>query len=535
MKLNLEGITKDCDQYTSKKITLPKFDIMQMRAKTKQHPRWVHFGAGNIFRGYIAKLAQTLLEEYGEEYGIIAVDSFDYEIIDRIYEPYDNLSLVVGLMADGNCTKDVVASVAESLKADFTDAVCKKRMLEIAVEPSLSMLSFTITEKGYQLFDLNGNLFGVVKEDIQNGPDSPKHVMAMVTAMLLARFKHGAHPISVVSMDNCSHNGEKLSEAVCYIAKEWVKLGYASEDFVRYVSDENQVAFPWSMIDKITPRPDAGICKMLREDGVEDMEPITTDKNTFIAPYVNAEIPQYLVIEDRFPNGRPCLEKAGVYFTDRDTVNCAERMKVTTCLNPLHTALAVAGCLLGYQKIADEMQDADLVKLVEMIGYQEGLPMVVSPGIIDPAAFIKEVLEERLPNPYIPDMPQRIATDTSQKVGIRFGETIKAYEKETRQGVLHAIPFAIAAWLRYLLGKDDKWADMPISSDPMLEELQKALGDITLGDKHPSLEGVRNILSNVSIFGTDLCANGMYKMIEDYFVAMIQEPGSVRAILHGLK
>lgn len=61
--------------------------------------------------------------------------------------------------------------------------------------------------------------------------------------------------------------------------------------------------------------------------------------------FVNAEGPQYL--EDRFPNGRPPLEKAGVYMTDRDTVNQVERMKATTCLNPLHTALAVYGCLLA--------------------------------------------------------------------------------------------------------------------------------------------------------------------------------------------
>ena len=60
--------------------------------------------------------------------------------------------------------------------------------------------------------------------------------------------------------------------------------------------------------------------------------------------------PQYLVIEDSFPNGRPPLEKskAGVYMTDRDTVNKSERMKVTVCLNPVHSALGPYGCVLGY-------------------------------------------------------------------------------------------------------------------------------------------------------------------------------------------
>ena len=104
-------------------------------------------------------------------------------------------------------------------------------------------------------------------------------------------------------------------------------------------------------------------------------------------------------------------------------------MKVCTCLNPLHTSLAIFGCLLGFDLIADEMKDAALKKLVEKIGYEEGMPVVVNPGILIPKDFIKEVIEVRLPNPYIPDTPQRIASDTSQKVGIRFGETIKAYNE----------------------------------------------------------------------------------------------------------
>lgn len=114
-------------------------------------------------------------------------------------------------------------------------------------------------------------------------------------------------------------------------------------------------------------------------------------------------------------------------MTDRETVNNVERMKVTTCLNPLHTALAVYGCLLGYTSIAAEMRDPQLRALVEHIGYDEGMPVVVDPGILSPRDFIAEVIRDRLPNPFIPDAPQRIACDTSQKVGIRFGETIKAY------------------------------------------------------------------------------------------------------------
>ena len=97
------------------------------------------------------------------------------------------------------------------------------------------------------------------------------------------------------------------------------------------------------MIDKITPRPHPQVRKSLEDDGIEGMEPIITSRKTFIAAFVNAEKPQYLVVEDSFPNGRPQLEESGVVFCDRESVDKCEKMKVTTCLNPLHTAMSMYG------------------------------------------------------------------------------------------------------------------------------------------------------------------------------------------------
>ena len=400
MELTYKGISEKA-KWEKAGIVLPSFDIDTMVESTKKAPKWIHFGAGNIFRGFIAELQNKLLNSGVETSGIIASDTFDLEIIDQIYVPYDNLTLLVGLKPDGNTTKSVLASVAESVK-DF------ERLKEIFAKESLQMVSFTITEKGYALTTMSGELLPIVKADIENGIHAPKHAMSLITALMYERYQKGAAAISLVSMDNCSHNGEKLQSSILQIASSWQDKGFVPVEFVEYLKDDTKVAFPWTMIDKITPRPAKVIEDMLVEVGVEDMSPITTSKNTFIAPFVNAEIPQYLVIEDKFPNGRPMLEKAGVYFTDRDTVNDTEKMKVTTCLNPLHTALAVYGCLLGYDSISSEMKDECLRKLVMKIGYDEGLPVVIDPGILSPMKFIKEVIEERLPNPFVPDMPQRI-------------------------------------------------------------------------------------------------------------------------------
>lgn len=284
------------------------------------------------------------------------------------------------------------------------------------------------------------------------------------------------------------------------------------------------------MIDKITPRPSEVVKEALLAQGIADMDVIVTSKNTYTAPFVNAEVSEYLVIEDKFTNGRPSLEKAGIIFTDRETVNNIETMKVTTCLNPLHTALAVSGCLLGYTLIADEMKDPTLRKFVEQIGYAEGLKVVVDPGIISPKAFLDEVLTERFVNPYIPDTPQRIATDTSQKVGIRFGETLKAYAKreELNPADLTAIPLAIATWCRYLLGIDDAGKEFTLSPDPLLETLQETLAGVSLGAQ---TSNVKAILSNESIFGINLYEIGVGEKIEGMFHEMLAGPGAVRKTL----
>ena len=535
MKMNLENVQRLTRQaeWNLLNVRLPKFDIAAMREKTAEAPIWVHFGAGNIFRGFVARLQQKLLNEGEADRGVIAVDTFDYDIIDKIYKPYDELTMMVGLKPDGTTEREIVAAVADSIKADSADADEMEKLRRIFTAPSLQMASFTITEKGYTLRGMDGNLLPVVVEDMKNGPANAKHAMSMVTALMLERYKAGKYPIALTSMDNCSHNGEKLRSSIMEIVSAWAANGFVEDGFVAYMNDENTVSFPWSMIDKITPRPAKVVEDALAADGIEDMAPIVTSRGTFIAPFVNAEIPQYLVVEDNFPNGRPALEKAGVYMTDRDTVNRTERMKVTTCLNPLHTALAVYGCMLGYTSIAKEMQDTELKALVEHIGYDEGMPVVTDPGIIRPTDFIHEVLGQRFPNPFIPDTPQRIATDTSLKMPIRFGETIKSYIASDKLDVtaLTYIPLAIAGWLRYLLGIDDTGKPMEVSSDPLLDTLQKQLEGIQFGNPSSVGDKLRPILANKEIFASDLVQAGLADKIEGMFRELLAGPGAVRATL----
>lgn len=488
MHLNLQQL--HAPEWAQKGYDLPKFDVERVRAAA---PRWVHFGAGNIFRSFIACAQQTVLDKGLCDHGIVVCEGFDPEIVERAYRPFDNLSVAVSLKANGGIDKRLVASVVESLT--FADMA---RLQEIFASPALQMASFTITEKGYD----------------PKFAHAPGSLMGTLSDLLRHRMRTSAAPIALVSMDNCSRNGEKLQNVIEMLAE-------GDAEFAAYLREK--VTFPWTMIDKITPRPDPRVAEMLRQDGFEDTELIITARKTYTAAFVNAEEKEYLVIEDNFPNGRPPLEAAGIYFAGRETVSNVERMKVTTCLNPLHTALAVFGCVMGYETICAEMGDPLLKKLVERIGYVEGLPVVVSPGIIDPKTFIDEVVNERLPNVFLPDTPQRIATDTSQKLAIRFGETIKAHVARGDVDALVGIPLALAGWFKYLSGVGDDGAPFALSPDPRLPLFAEPLTAENAGRLIPP------VLRDTSIFGLNLEEAGLANRVLAYAQDMLA--GTARAVL----
>ena len=534
MKLTLEGI-KNREEWEKAGITLPGYDVEKVSEKARKEPEWVHFGIGNIFRIFIGGIADGLLEEGVLDRGITCVETFDYDVVDKIYDPYDNLGLSVILHGDGVREYKVLGSLAEAVKAQSSDPEQWNRLKEIFRSTSLQMVSFTITEKGYALQKADGTWLPYVKADIENGPERANGAMAVLVAMLFERYQAGKYPLALVSMDNCSRNGEKLRESVLTMAEEWQKKGFVDADFLAYVSDEQTVAFPWTMIDKITPRPSEQIAADLEKLGVENMQPVITGKKTYIAPFVNAEKPQYLVIEDSFPNGRPALEKGfGVYLADRNTVNLSERMKVTVCLNPVHSATGPLGVVLGYDLFAHMLNtNEDMMKMARMVAYDEGLPVVEDPGILSPQAFVDELFNDRFPNEYLGDTNLRLAVDVSQMVGIRFGETIKAHvAKYGNASRLTAIPLGIAGWLRYMLAVDDEGRDYELAPDPMNEELQEQLGDIVVGKPETLKDQLKPVLSNERLFFTDLYKAGVGEKVEEMFREMIAGKGAVKATLH---
>jgi len=507
VKLKVENVKSFPAHYT-----LPIFDIPAMVARTKAAPTWLHMGAGNIFRIFVAGAHQKLLCHGHADTGIIAYEAFDEEIIPQSFTPYDNLTMGVTLFADGSVNKRVIASIADAFCNDLS------RLCQIIAQPTMQMISFTITEKGY----------AVDPARVCATPLNATTTIEQVTAGLLSRFNAGAKPLALVSMDNFAENGTVLAKGILTVAEVWEKSAHVPPAFTNYVKS---LAYPWTMIDKITPRPSPEVAKLLAEDGFEDTAITQTKKDTFVASFVNAEAAGYLVIEDNFPNGRPPLEKAGVYMTDKETVRKTDQMKVCACLNPLHTVLGVAGTLLNYPTIAACMKDAQLVKLINQAA-AEALPTVANPDIIDPEKFLHEVVTERFPNPFIPDTPARINCDASQKVPVRFGETLKARKtRDLDTTGLEAIPLFVALWLRYRMGKDDTGASVELSPDPRLPDVFKALDDLQFGDK----VDLTPMLSDVNTFGVNLYEVGLGEKVEALFYELSAGPGAVARKLAELK
>ncbi len=524
------------DELTKMGVKLPAFDVDATRAAGAHQPVWIHFGGGNLYRAFHAEVAQDVMDAGALDRGVVVVETFSPFTIDEVYAPYDENILQVIMHEDGALEERVLASTAASFFCNPKRPDDYARVQQYFESDELQLATFTITEKGYALKDPSGELFGYVAAEIANGPEAAASTMGLVAALLLARYEAGAAPIALVSTDNFSQNGRRFRDAVLTIANGWYEAGHVSQGFIEYVSDESRVSFPWSMIDRITPNPAEAVAQHLAAEGWSDL-PLIPNGPVNFAGFANTEQVHYLVVEDSFPNGRPALELGGVILTDRETVDKADTMKVTTCLNPLHTGLAVYGCLLGYTKIADEMRDEDLVALVKRLGYDEGMPVVVNPGVIDPKEFIDVLVEHRLPNPSLPDAPQRIAQDTSQKLPIRYGHTINAYLAAGKStSSLVGIPLVIAGWLRYLEAVDDTGAAFTPSPDPLLAGLQKRLADggIELGvtDAAAIHATMQPILSNSEIFDCDLYEAGLGERIEGMFAELNAGPGAVRATLH---
>jgi len=447
----------------------PIYNRNTMIRETAENPSWIHVGCGNFFRACIAPLAEDLLNQGLMTKGIIGCVSHNLDVVDTVYAPYDNAYLHVQLHGDGQLSKQAIGCIADILKLNLRYSHDLLTMRKYIQSPSLQIVSFCITEKAYPSADMQRNCQTDIHQDFDTEPSHAKTLFGIITSLLYQRFINGKLPLALMSFDNFARNGDVLKNTIIEYAYAWCSKGFVPTDFIQYLRNPSLIAFPWTMVDRITPLPSNQVAQILQEDGYCNAEIIITKKCSHVASFCNTEKHWYIAMEDAFPNGRPPFEQADVRMASQHQVEQTERMKVCACLNPVHTALALSGCLLGYQRICDAIKDKDLYNFVHQLAVKELLPLVSKESLWDAKEFLSEVLNQRLPNKYLPDSPQRIACDTSLKMPIRFGTAISWHGRHGSVHMLDGIVLVIALWLRYLLRIDDEGNAMEISYDPNLE------------------------------------------------------------------
>jgi mannitol-1-phosphate/altronate dehydrogenase len=427
-------------------------------------PAVVHFSVGGFHRSHQLLYFDEIAERrISDGWGVVGVGLNSRTMKDAL-APQDHLYTVVERSPDGERAR-VVGVMTDYHYAPDDPAT----VLDVLTDERTRMVSLTITGGGYRLSPQSGD-FDADDEDIAwdlRESDRPRTVFGFLVEALDRRRRAGLPAFTVVSCDNMHRNGDAARAAVVGFAR------LRDEVLARWIAD--RVAFPSSMVDRITPHttPEQRAA-VARRYGVDDNWPVITE------PF------SQWVIEDDFCNGRPPLEQVGVRFVP--DVARYELMK-TRLLNASHCALGYLGSLAGYESIDRVMADPLFAAYVATMMDDEVTPLLPPPDGIDLAAY-KRTLLQRFANPAIADQLSRLCRRGSTKMPHHLLPTLRQAVAEGRPHGL--LTLAVAAWFRHLRGTDAEGRTVEVD-DPRADVLQ-ALARAGGNDPRP-------LLGDPAIFG----------------------------------
>jgi fructuronate reductase len=407
----------------------------------------VHLGLGAFARGHGLVFTQGAIAATGDtRWGYCGVTQRSRSVVDQL-APQDGLYSV--LVRDGS---DVVPQVVGTVRDLLFAAGEPERLTALLAAPATRLVTLTVTEKGYRHDPATRRLRADDPEVIADAAGrEPLTVVGQLVRGLAARRAADAGPVTLLSCDNLAGNGEVLRDVVT----EFCSLlpGDGLRDWV-----EANVAFPSSMVDRITPattdqdRADVARLLGLTDEGVVVTEPFSQ-----------------WVVEDTFAAGRPAWELAGVTLTD--DVAPYERMKLRL-LNGSHSTMAYLGLLAGHEYVADAAGDPAIAAAVTLLMRDD-----VTPGLDMPAGFdlsgYQEQLRSRWRNAAIRHLLSQIAMDGSQKIPNRLFGPIK--ERLAAGATPAAATLGLAAWMRFVsAGRSDDGKPLALD-DPLADRLHSAV------------------------------------------------------------
>jgi len=384
----------------------------------------VHIGVGGFHRAHQAYYIHQLLEKYGfADWGICGVGlrEADREMY-HVLKKQDYLYTLIVQHPNGLVKSEVIGSIKEYLFAVDTPELVIEKM----AHPDTKIVSLTITEGGYNFNSSTGNFnfeHPDVQQELQN-PNQPKTIFGFLTAALKKRRANGLPPFTVMSCDNIQHNGEVARKMLLSFAQK------QDAELAAWIA--TSVRFPNTMVDRITPvTSDENKAYLKNKHAVIDEWPVVCE------PFIQ------WVIEDKFSNGRPPLEKLGVQFVA--DVAPYEKMKIRL-LNAGHSVLGIPGAIHGHPTINACMEDTIFAKFMRQFMDQEATPVLDAMEGIDLEKY-KDNLEERFANPNVKDSVSRICAESSAKLPKFLIPTLQ--ENLSRGGSIDYATFIIAAWCYY--------------------------------------------------------------------------------------
>ena len=460
-----------------------------IRKEPKIIPKIMHFGPGAFFRSFVASLIDDVNQRDVEKWGIIAVSLNSEDTFNKLA----GQDFVFNALSISSTKKRVqqISSVSD-LHVAKKDV---QSVLEALSDENIEIVSLTITEKGYyynadkkELDFRNQNII----DDLEN-PENPKTALGFLVAGLRSRYLNRRAPFTILSCDNLPNNGAVLKKVVLDFAQ---KL-----DPVLMTWIKNKVCFPSSMVDRITPATtDQDILNFGNEYGVYDP-----------ALVVHEEFYQW-VIEDKFSSARPNFELTGIQMVRN--VELHEKMKLR-CLNGTHSALAYLGYLAGCSTIADCVSYDSMVNYIHYL-WEKEITLTLKTPEGENLNHYSEELFARYQNPEIEHRTWQIAMDGSQKLPQRLLETVTYLLNHQKS--FHGLGLAIAAWLKYVSGKDLNGKTIDVI-DPMADNFVTIAKNSNTSEHY--VNSILNInevfpenLRNSSVFREEIQSS--YKLLERY-------------------
>ncbi|MCW0196530.1 mannitol dehydrogenase family protein [Sphingopyxis sp.] len=422
-------------------VARPRYD------RARLTPGILHIGLGNFHRAHMATYLDDLFAlGEGHDWAILGagVRPADARMREAL-EVQDWLSTVIELDPRGKRARRVGAMIG-FVEVDPANGP----LIEAMRRPEIRIVSLTVTEGGYFIDPATGRFDPAAPEIAADGaaPDRPATAFGAIVAALRARRDAGIMPFTVLSCDNLPGNGDVARAAVVGLARlsdpglaDWI---------------DTHVAFPNAMVDRIAPATGPRERAIAAAFGLgDDPVPVTCE------PF------RQWVIEDRFPAGRPALEKVGAIFTPR--VHDFETMKIRI-LNGGHAAIGYPAELLGIGHVHEAMADGRIAAFLDKIETDEIVPIVPPiPG--HDLHDYKELVLQRFSNPEIADTARRLCFDGSNRQP-KF--IIPSIRDNIARGVMPTgLILASALWCRYCEGTDSR-GRTTLPNDPHWDMLTAA-------------------------------------------------------------